>query len=100
MKKLFKKNQISTYFLKYKLRELRKNLEIYSDVLEFLKKHDNCIIFISVDNNQYKNFMKLINVVDGANITVVRESDLKRGTPEYQMSLILDTLLNLERRKQ
>ena len=73
--------------------------EIYSDILEFLKKHDNCIIFISIDNKQYSNFERLVKFIDGRNIKVIKESDLKKGSLEYKISLVLDTLLNIERLK-
>jgi len=70
------------------------------DVLEFLKKHENCIIFISVDNRQYPTFRKMVNIVDGKNIIVKQESELVKGTPEYQTSLVLDNILNIERVKE
>ena len=30
---------------------------------------------------------------------IVKESELKRGTSEYKISLVLDNLLNIERRR-
>jgi len=72
-------------------------MEIHLDVLEFLKTHENCIIFISVDNSQYSAFRKMVNIVDGKDIMIKQESELKEGTPEYQVSLVLDNLLNIER---
>lgn len=95
--KTFKRDNIKSYFLKVKIKEMRKNMEIYLDVLEFLKKHENCIIFISVDNRQYPAFRKMINIVDGEDVVVKQESELVKGTPEYQVSLVLDNLLNIER---
>lgn len=97
VKNTFKKDNIKSSFLKLKIKGMHKNIEIYLDVLEFLKKHENRIIFISIDNHQYPAFRKMINVVDGDNIVVKQESELIRGTPEYQTSLILDNLLNIER---
>lgn len=97
--KTIKKDNIKSSFLKLKIKELRKNMEIYLDVLEFLKKHENCIIFISVDNRQYSAFRKMVNIVDGENIIIKQESELKKGTPEYKVSLVLDNLLNIERLK-
>jgi len=99
IKDRIEKEGVLSYFLKYKIRELYKNAEIYTDVLEFIKKHDNCIIFISVDNRQYKAFNKLVGFVDGKKVVVKKESELVKGTPEYQASLVLDTLLNIERLK-
>ena len=83
--------------MKFKIREMYKNIEIHLDVLEFLKKHKNCIIFISVDNMQYPAFKKMVNIVDGENIVVKQESELIKGTLEYQASLVLDNMLNIER---
>ena len=100
IKNRIEKEKILSYFLKHKIRELYKNAEIYTDVLEFVKKNENCIIFISIDNRQYKAFNKLVGFVDGKRVVVKKESELLKGTPEYQASLVLDTLLNIERNKQ
>jgi replicative superfamily II helicase len=100
MKSRIEKEKILSYFLKYKIKELYKNTDIYADVLEFIKKNENCIIFISIDNRQYKAFNKLVGFVDGKKVVVKKESELVKGTPEYQTSLVLDTLLNIERNKQ
>ena len=86
--------------MKLKIKETYKNIEIYSDILEFLKKHENCIIFISVDNSQYQAFRKMVDIIDGKNIIVRQESELLKGTPEYRASLVLDNLLNIERLKE
>lgn len=99
IKKTIKKESIKSYFLKLKIREMNKNMEIYLDILEFLKKYDNCIIFISVDNHQYPNFKKMVSITDGGKTLVKQESELKEGTPEYKVSLVLDNLLNIERLK-
>ena len=95
--KTIKRDNIKSSFLKLKIKDLCKNMEIYLDVLEFLKKHENCIIFISVDNRQYSAFRKMVNIVDGEKVIVKQESELIKGTPEYQASLVLDNLLNIER---
>ena len=100
IKKIIEKNRILDFFTKHKIREMRQNLEIYSEVLEFLKKHDNCIIFISIDNHEYSNFQKLVKIIDGEKTVIKQESELIIGTPEYQVSLVLDSLLNIERLKK
>ena len=97
IKKIIEKNKIFSDILKIKIREMRQNLQIYSDVLLFIKKYSNCIIFISVDNHELSNFNKLVNIADGSKTKVIEESQLKQGSIEYKMSLVLDTLLNLER---
>ncbi len=97
IKKVLDKNKILSYILKLKIKNTFETPEIYSDILEFLKYHDNCLIFISVDDKQYSNFEKLIKIIDGKNIKMVKESKLKKDSSEYKMSLILDTLLNMKR---
>jgi len=99
IKKTFKRDSIKSYFLKLKIKDMHKNMDIYLDVLEFLKKHENCIIFISIDNTQYPAFRKMVDIVDGKEVVVKQESELIKGTPEYQASLVLDNLLNIERLK-
>lgn len=99
IKRVIEDNQILSYLLKHKIKGVVSTPEIYSDILEFLKGHKNCLIFISVDNKQYSNFEKLVKIIDGINTKVVRESELKKDTFEYRMSLVLDTLLNIERLK-
>ena len=99
VKQSFKTDNIKNYFLKFKIKSKAESIEIYSDVLEFLKRHDNCLIFISVDDNQFKNFKKLVEIIDCKFTKIVKESELKKGTPEYQISLVLDNLLNIERRR-
>lgn len=98
--KTIKREEIKSYFFKFKIKELYRNADIYADVLQFIKTHENCIIFISVDNRQFKAFRKLVGYVDGEKVVVKKESDLPRGTPEYQASLVLDNVLNIERNKQ
>ncbi|MEK6894766.1 MAG: hypothetical protein AABX10_04855 [Nanoarchaeota archaeon] len=100
IKKVIEKNNVLSYTEKTKIRKTTSTLEIYSDILEFLKEHDNCLIFISVDNNQSVNFEKLVRIIDGTNIKVVRESQLRKDTFEYRINLVLDTLLNIERLKE
>jgi len=100
VKKTFKRDDIKSSFLRLKVKEMHKNMEIYLDVLEFLKKHENCIIFISVDNRQYPSFRKMVNIVDGKDVVVKQEDELIKGTPEYQVSLVLDNLLNIARLKK
>lgn len=99
IKKVVDKNNVCSNFCRMKIRKTEATPEIYSDILEFLNKHNSCLIFISVDNKQFINFKKLVNIIDGENIKVIKESELKKHTPEYKISLVLDTLLNLARLK-
>ena len=100
IKKTIHRTKIKNYFEKIKIKPMRDNMDIFIEVLEFIKKHDNCIIFVSIDDYQYRKFRKIVNILDCKKTRVVKESSLKKGSPEYQMSLIIDTILNLERRKQ
>jgi hypothetical protein len=99
IKNTAKRERLFSYFTKIKIKNMRQNLEIYSDVLDFLKKHERCLILVSVDNHEFSNFKKLVEIVDGEKIEVLKESELKVNTPEYQVSLVLDNLLNIERLK-
>ena len=97
IKSRIEKEKILSYFLKHKIRETRQNIEIFLDIGEFIKNNPNCLIFASIDNKQYNNFQNFVKIVDGKNIKVVKESELKVGTIEYQISLVLDNWLNIER---
>lgn len=98
--KTIKREKIKSYFEKIKIGESRKNVELFIEILEFIKNNKNCIIFLSVDDYQFKKLKKLLFLVDGENTDIRKESELREGTPEYQVSLVIDNLLNIERRKQ
>ena len=100
MKKLFEREKINSYLLKMKIFNMKNNINLFSEVLAFIKKHDNCIIFISIDDFQFRSFKKLVQAADDDRTEVVKESQLKKGSIEYRMSLIIDTQLNLIRRRQ
>ena len=99
MKKLFDKNQLLNCLNKYRIAELRYSMEVCSEVLEFCNKKCESRIFISIDDRQYKGFMKILRALDGKRFTVSKEGKLKRNSKEHQLSLIIDTLLNLKRTK-
>ena len=100
IKATIERNKIKSYFEKIKIKSLRYNMDIFIDVLEFIKKYDNCIIFISVDDYQYRKFKKIVNIVNNEKTTIKKESQLKKNSEEYKLSLVIDNLLNIERRKQ
>ncbi len=100
MKKLFDKSDILNTILRHKITELRQNIEVCSEIFDFCKKKTESKIFISVDDRQYKGFMKIASIIDGKRFKIVKEGQLKNGSEEYQMSLIIDTLLNLKRTRQ
>ena len=100
MKKLFKKNKILEFLDKEGITELRQNIEICSEIFDFCKKNPEARIFISVDDRQYNGFMKMEKILDKGRFTIVKEGKLKKGSEVHKMSLIIDTLLNIKRRKQ
>ena len=99
-KKLFEKNKILDIIFKHKIVELRQNIEICSEIFDFCKHKSESKIFISVDDRQYRGFMKIASIIDGKRFKIIKEGQLKEGSVEYQMSLIIDTLLNLKRTRQ
>jgi len=99
IKNTIKRENIKEFFEKIRIEGVEKNLDLFTEVLEFVKKHDNCIISLCIDDYQFKKFRRLLHLVDGGNTDIRKESQLKKGTPEYQASLVIDNLLNIERRK-
>ena len=99
IRKVFDKNNILNYFTAFKIKTVRQNLEIFADIGEFIKSNENCLIFISIDDKQYSNFERLVKIVDGKNIVIVKEGKLMESSVEHKLSLIIDNLLNLERTK-
>ena len=98
VKKVFDKNAIEEFLLKCKVKGMKDNLSIFVEVIDFIKKYDNCKIFASIDKNQFIAFMRLLSMIPHkSHITVVKESDLKKDSIEYKLSLIIDTKLNIER---
>ena len=98
IKKVFDKNRIDDYLLKCKIKTLKDNLSIFVEILDFVNKYDNCKIFASIDNNQFIAFARLLDLIPHrSHVTIVKESDLKKGSVEYKLSLIIDTKLNIER---
>ncbi len=98
IKKVLDKENIFGCLLKCKIRELKDNLSIFVEIIDFVKNHDDCKIFASIDNNQFIAFKRLLDMVPHQrHVRVVKESDLKRGSVEYKLSLIIDTKLNIER---
>jgi len=97
--KTMKRENIKDCIFRLKIKMVINSPEIYADIAVFLKNYNNCIVFISVDDKQYSNFERFVEVIDGKDTKVVKESELKRGSFEYKLSLVLDSLLNIERLK-
>lgn len=98
IKKRIERDKIRGYLFKLKIKKVVNSPEIYADIAVFLRTHDNCIIFISIDDMQYSNFERFVKLINDKT-KVVKESQLKKDSKEYRMSLVLDTLLNIERLK-
>jgi len=98
IKREVKNSNLTSLLLKQKIKHIKDNLIIFAEIVGFVKKNDNCIIFMSVDNNQFNAFTKLLNMIPHKDhIIVEKESKLKRKSLEHQLSLIIDTMLNIER---
>jgi hypothetical protein len=95
-----KRESILSFFEKIKIDKLNKNVDLFVEILQFIKINDKCIIFLCIDDSQLKKLRRLVSLVDREKAEVKKESELKKGTPEYQISLVLDNLLNIERRRQ
>ncbi|MCF7910783.1 hypothetical protein K9L16_03860 [Candidatus Pacearchaeota archaeon] len=100
IKNTIKREKIKSYFEKTKIKNLRENVDIFVEVSKFVKNHEDCIIFISVDDFQYRVFKKIIELADGDKTRIVKESKLKKDSLEHKLSLVLDNLLNLERKSK
>lgn len=99
VKARFARDGILNCFLKKKIRNVIDTAEIFNDIAEFLKNNSSARIFISVDNRQYSNFEKFVKIIDGKNVKIVKESELKKGSILFRINLVLDTWLNMERLK-
>jgi hypothetical protein len=99
IRKIVSKNNVCDHLCKVKIRKTESTPEIFADIGEFLKDHPDSSFFISVDNKQFRNFSRMVKIFDGKNTKIVMESELNKSSPEYKISLVIDTLLNLARLK-
>ena len=98
IKRETKKSNLISFLFKQKIKHIKDNLAMFAEIIEFIRKNDNCLIFMSVDNNQFRAFTRLLEIIPHKDHIIIRkESDLKRNSPEYRLSLIIDTMLNIER---
>jgi len=95
----FEKKEILKDILVFKIKKISRNLEIFVDIGEFIKSNSNCLIFLSIDDKQYSSFKRLVKIVDGTNILIIKEGKLRKDSPEHRLSLIIDNLLNIKRTK-
>ena len=100
IKKVIEKENIYSLIYKSKISSMRNSLNIFSEVVDFVKRNAENWIFISVDNKQYISFVRLFReVFEMENIVIVKEDRLIKNSVEYKLSLIIDNFLNIERRK-
>ncbi len=98
IKREIKASNLASLLLKQKIMHIKDNLIAFAEIINFVKDNDNCIIFMSVDNNQFRAFTNLLDMIPHKDhIIVKKESELKRQSLEHQLSLIIDTMLNIER---
>jgi len=101
IRKRFEKDKIIASLLKYRIKEVKINIDLFAEIIEFLRKNEMAKIFVSIDDNFYVSFLKFINALEQKNnLFVVRESKLRKHSIEYKLNLIIDNLLTLERRKR
>ena len=94
------KNQLRVLLHSYKIKKMIHTLEIYADIADFVFTHKEARIFISLDDNQTSNFERLVRDIDGERVLIVTEGNLKKDSIEYKLSLIIDNLLNIERKEE
>ncbi len=99
IKSTMKKERLYSFFERLKILKANSNLDLFLEIFDFLKKVDNSFVFLCIDDYQFKKFKKLFCLVNCERVDIKKESELKKGTPEYKVSLVIDNLLNIERRK-
>lgn len=98
IKRIIKKTEIVNLLYKQMILHLKDNISVFLEVLEFVNKHDKCAIFLSVDDNQFNAFTRLMALVPHKeHIIAVKESELKKDSIEYRLSLVIDNMLAIER---
>lgn len=73
---------------------------LFKDIATLLQENKDNLYFISVSDRIYFDVSKLLELVEKKNYLIVKSSDLKKDSEEFKVSLILETLLNLKRRKK
>ncbi len=97
VKKSIQLNELYLLFDKIKIKKKCDTLEIYFEILNFLKNNFDKKIFICVDDKQYFSFQKMTNIFNSKEVFIIKESKLNKYSSEYKLNLILDTILNLTR---
>lgn len=99
IKRIFERQKIESLIFKKRIVSIRDNLILFRDIVIFIKKNSDYELFISIDDRQYSSFVRLFSdLFNLNNLFFVRENELRKGSDEYALNLILDNLLNIERR--
>ncbi|MDP2925077.1 MAG: hypothetical protein Q8N99_01770 [Nanoarchaeota archaeon] len=82
----------------YNIVKITSSEKILLSIIEFIKENNESLGFISVSDHYYNSFSKMIEMSERRhNYLIVKESDIKKDSNEYKLSLVIETLLNLER---
>lgn len=96
IKRIIDRKELADNIYKTKIMHMRQNLIIFTEVIEFLKVHPHSAVFVSIDDNQYISFQRLICLME-LHALIIKESELKKDSAEYKLSLVIDNMLNLKR---
>jgi hypothetical protein len=101
IKRIIYNNQILPLINKIRILSVRDSLSIFTYIIEFINKNEAKILLITLDDKEYTAFIRIFSkCINKENITIMKESELKKGSIEYRLSLIIDNMLNIERRNK
>jgi len=100
VKKRLENEKIKNLLLRFKIKRMKLNADLFSEIIEFINANKDKNILISIDDNFYIYFMKIAGILKGrVNLHIIRESRLKKYSIEYKLNLIVDNFLAIERKK-
>lgn len=101
IKRIFEKDSLYSLIYKYKINFVRGALLIFNEISKFIMGKKENRIFISVDDKQYTSFIRLFKELFSLkNIFIIKENKLKKNSNGYRLSLIIDNLLNIDRKSK
>lgn len=101
VKRDFENKEIEKLLFKCRIKKMIANIELFSEILEFLIKNKEKKMLVSVDDNFYIYLLKYISqIISRENLSIVRESKLKPYSIEYKLNLIIDNLLAIKRKNR
>ncbi len=99
IRRLIERSNLYSNLVLIKVIELRKRTELFNEIKNFIGTNYNRSIFLSLDNQQQGSFERFFHQINFSGVKVVLEGDLTRHSPEYNMNLIIDNILNIERNR-